>query len=228
VAFYLEPNVYTLVVQTQTNDGELHWRNSIDIQDLTLIGPPGPGTTIVQAGFESFLQGVQRDDCSLVRAFLRPWVRGSGAAGHEVAIWDVPLALPCKNWGAGNCFFGSANDGTSLLQEAVVRMIKPRAIGGGRKHFMSLRDVIWAEIAQLSPQRAPEVLPANLALVTADLNTWAANHIGIYSHGGLATPYRFVLVDASIKHAIPPTIAPMLDPVFVGLGLRDVTNASRR
>ena len=216
---------YTLFVETEANDASAHWKNSIDIFAGTGAAHPEPTDSIVTAFFD-FLVGIQRDDCTLVRAFLKPWTRGVGSAGAAVAIWDQIISLPCKNWGSGTCFTGSPNDGAPTVGELVTILTKNRLVGGGRKHHMSLRNVLWDGLVDYPLVKDPVIKPANLATVTFDIDAWAVAKLGAFL-GGTAVP-GYAVIDASVKHSIAPTGHSISDVSFKRVGMRDITNSSKK
>ena len=217
--------VFTLEIETTTNDNISKWRNSIDIQIPIQTPIPQPGDAIVSA-FETFMQFVQRDDCHLSRMFLRPWVRGAGAAGGSVADWDEPLDLPCANFGPGKAFPGSPDDGSPTLGEVICLMTKARSAGGGRKHHMSLRNVVWQALLLNSAGKGPILNPGNAATVSTDLTAWAQLNLGPFYTPGSGP--RFVLVDASVKHNIAQAAKTIGSIAFQGLSMRDIRSSSRR
>jgi hypothetical protein len=222
---YLLADTTTLTVETTTNDELASWRNTIDIY-AGVAGPtPLPGDAIVSA-FITFMQFVQRDDCHLSRIFLRDWVRGAGEAGHEVALWDEPLALPCDNAGEGHAFPLATGTMTPTLGEVVVVMTKARFVGGGRKHHMSLRNVVWQELLQNTAGQGPALTTPNEAIVPPALSAWALLNLEPF-YAPVSGP-RFVLVDASVTHSIPPQARQIGSIDYQRLSMRNLHSVSRR
>ena len=225
MAGYTLAGALTLVVETTTNDLAASWRNSIDIWVGPTGSAPDPVADICD-DFKQFMQGVQRDDCFLSRWFLRNWARGAGLAGSEVAIWDEPLNIPCKNWGTGACFTGSPDDGAPTLGEVSVLMVKSRASGGGRKHHMSLRNVLWEGLLTNQVGQGPIINPANLTTVTNDLNAWAG--VQLSDHFDLGVLPAYCLVDASVKHSIVPVRVGIGSIAFVRATMRNLHNSAKK
>lgn len=217
---YTALDTFTLVVETTTNDESHSWRNSIDIYGGAGLGAPHLADAVPQA-FIDFMKGVQRDDCHLSRAFIRPWVRGPGEAGHETAIYDEPLALACKNWGTGACFTGSPNDGTPTIGEVVVILQKSRAFGGGRKHLMTLRNCVWSEILTATAGGPPAFITSAESVAPPALNAWATAKLMPFTSPTSTTP-GFTIVSASVTHSVPPSQVDIGSIVYKQLSTRDI------
>lgn len=222
---YTKADTYTLVVESSLDDGSAYWRNSIDMGTLPGHGPVDPADPLVDA-FVGMLKGAQRTGCSLVRKYLRNWVRGAGEAGHTTALWDIPLSEACSNFGGSAMYTTKVSSGTPAGGEPVIQLLKARAVGGGRKHFMTLRNSLAQDDLVLSDMKQPEFNPTFAAALIGQINTWVAAQLGSFYDTTL--PVYYILVDASVKHSLAPTDAKIDSITFRRITMRDLTNTSKR
>lgn len=219
----------TLVVESQDNSFQYNWRNTIDL--VWASGDaPAYGDAVISA-FVNFLKGLQRDDCTIRKVTLLPYVKGRQPLADQGAIWEQITSIACKNWGTGTIFPSSGSSQSPVVGELCVMLTKGKfAGGGGRVGRMFLRNAVAQENLANIPGGPPQFASGVEATYSAAMNTWATDNLGDFSTDS-ALP-RFCLIHAQ-KLTQTPAAHDIFDsamavPTYTRLTMHDITSKSRR
>jgi hypothetical protein len=208
----------TLVVETEANTLANKWRNSIDVVWDPIAGPPGPGEGVITA-FLDFLVGIQRDDCTLTHALLRPWSRGNVPFSEQGSLWEESLSLPCSNFGSGSAHPSVTVPLTPTVGEVCLLMTKNVFAGRGKAGRLFLHNSVGQETMSAAAGAPPFLNPSFAAAFTSEVNAWADAKLGTYC---TTNPLpRYCLVHYSVSNP-PPFDTPITVPHLTRLTMHDV------
>jgi len=194
------PNHYVLTLSVaNTLNPLIVWRNSIDI--VASAGNIPQPTDPVVVAFEGWLQGLLRNDSTIVAATLRNWSRGVQPFNAQAALWEVALAL------VGNAFtasgaYGALPVGSPTVGEICIRLQKSNFTTGGRFPNMFLRNSVRTLDVNSVAGGRPTLGAGGGQITFAQVNTFTNAKLSPYLTNNPLP--RFCNVHYSNKHAIGP------------------------
>lgn len=219
-----------LVVESQDNSAVFNWRNTIDVAWAT-GSEPAYGDAVISA-FVNFLKGIQRDDCSIVKVSLFPYVKGRQPLSLQGAIFEQIVSIACKDWGTGTAHPPATSSLTAPVGELCVLMVKGKFGGpsGGRIGRMFLRNAVPQEALKNVAGGPPELDPTLSGTTVAEWNAWSNTNLAPFCEG--ASLPKFILVHAS-KHGVPAGSHDIFDsqmspPQFQKLAMHNISSKSRK
>lgn len=219
------PDHGTLFVTTQSNDEQHSWRNSIDIVWSTPDGPPLPSETVI-TDFVAFMQGIQRDDCSIIGYKLVNWSRGNLPLVDQPPIWAVTTTIACNNQGAGHAFPDGDGPHEPTVGEVCVLMAKTPFGLAYRKGHMFLRNVARSVDVVATAGGPPLLNPVSASGFISDVNAWAAAKLS--SHFEDNPLPRYCMVHLSTAPSSTPFDNPIATAIFQRLAMHDISKKDRR
>ena len=221
----------TLVVESQDNANIYSWRNSMEVVWDPSVGHPLYTDAVVTA-FVNFIKGIQRDDCSIVKVTLFPYVKGRQPLALQGSLFEQVVSIACKDWGTGTAHPPATSSLTAPVGEICVMLTKNKFGGGqgGKIGRMFLRNAVPQE-ALLNIAGGPPLLnPSTAGTTVTEWNAWAASQLGGFCTSNPLP--RFCLIHAS-KRGTPTGTHDIFDgtmavPVFTRLAMHDITSKNRR
>lgn len=218
-----------LVVETQANTLLHQWRNTIDMVWATGAAP-AYGDPPVTA-FVTFLKGLQRDDSTIVKVSLLPYVKGRQPLSLQGSIWEQIVSIPCKNHDAGSAYPFNGSSGSPTVGELCLLLVKGKFDGsGGRVGRMFIRNSPPASDVTATAGGPPTFTTGATATYPPAINTWSTSNLSPYCEDN---PFpRYCLIHASKKGTPVGTHdifdSTMTAPVFQRLTMHDITSENRK
>lgn len=219
---FVFPDHGHLIVETTTDDGLRGWRNSIDVAWDNSIGPPDPSDAVVTA-FTDFLKGIQRNDCHLSKASLRPWSKGNLPLADQPAYWEETISIACDAYSSGTCYGGSGDNGTPTVGEICLLLKKtPFASRAFRAGNMFIRNSINLENTQYTAGGPPALKSSSAATAIAAINAWAVSKLSAHCEGASLPKYVLVHAQKTGTNTFDVFDTQTQTPVFARLTMHDV------
>lgn len=217
------------VVETSANTGLHKWRNTMDV--VWTPGSPPAYTDPVTTAFVTFLQFLQRDDSTITKVSLLPYVKGRQPLSAQGAIWEQVTSLACNNHDAGHAYPFNGNSGQPTVGELCLLLIKGKFTGGGgRVGRMFIRNSPPASDVTATAGGPPVFTTSALPNYPPAINSWINTKLAPYCE---ANPLpRFCLIHASNKGTPPGTHdifeSQMAIPVYQKLTMHDITSENKK
>ena len=216
---------YVWTATVKANNGPEVWHNSLDFSfEPGVVHGPEDAMFLATS---TWLQGLLRNDSTIVEHSLRAWSRGSHPYFSNPAIWVQSLDLVGNAYSTGAYSSIGGFYGTPAVGEVCIRLVKSNAGSALRASSLFIRNSLratdvtavaggpplWEETSSDIPKRA-------------EVNAWTTLKIGTLI-GIIPKPY-ICNVHYSAKHSVGPLESQISAISCVGPTMRDLTHSSTR